>query len=104
MNDSFLSVVAHTKEPNNLLVRARREGDIEKVFPKAEVIANAGSDYLFRATVSRLEVANVIANRIEHIEYSNFKGSVKNKPLHDAYMKFWGIMIQLQDRFNLTFN
>ena len=34
-NDSFLSIVAHRDKPGMLLVRARKAGDIEAVFPEA---------------------------------------------------------------------
>ena len=33
LSDSFLSIVAHRDKPGVLLVRARRAGDIEAVFP-----------------------------------------------------------------------
>lgn len=39
MSDSFLSIVADStvSKSDCLLVRARREGDIERVFPEAKV-------------------------------------------------------------------
>jgi hypothetical protein len=38
MNKSFLSIVADLDNPDNLLVRARIRGDIERLFPEADVI------------------------------------------------------------------
>ena len=32
LSDAFLSIVAHRDDPDALLVRARRQGDIECVF------------------------------------------------------------------------
>ena len=41
-SDCFLSIVSKGCGPTELLVRARRNGDIEKVFPSAKVTRNAG--------------------------------------------------------------
>ena len=95
-NDTFLSIVDKASTPGALVVRARRAGDIEKVFPGAEVKRTPGNDYLFRAEIMRGEVAAKIAERVMEIDYSNFKGSTKDKPLHDAYMGVWGVMGRLQ--------
>ena len=39
-NNSYLSIVSKDCGPAELLVRARRAGDIEKVFPDAKVTRN----------------------------------------------------------------
>ena len=39
LNDAFLSIVALPGHPDELLVRARIAGDIERLFPAAQVIA-----------------------------------------------------------------
>lgn len=102
LNKSFLSVVADRDDKDNLLVRARLAGHIESVFPEAKIFSRVGSDYLYRAILPRSEVAAVIANNIENINYDNFKNSVKNKVLHDAFIDIWGIMYRLQERFDPT--
>src|SRR6516162_978255 len=43
-NNSYLSVVSKDCGPAELLVRARRAGDIERVFPDAKVTRNTNSD------------------------------------------------------------
>src|SRR5258708_27290230 len=48
-NDSYLSIVSKDCGPAELLVRARRAGDIEKVFPESKVTRNTTTDYLYRA-------------------------------------------------------
>ena len=53
LKNSFLSIVSKDCRPDELMVRARRPGDIEKVFPDAKVTRNTGSDYLYRAVVPR---------------------------------------------------
>lgn len=99
-NKSFLSIVEPsgviTKTGDFLLVRARRKGDIEAVFPDAEVHRSPERDYLFRAYIPRQEVAEAIAGEVMGIRYTNFKASVRNTKLHDAYAGFWSIMARLQ--------
>lgn len=99
LNDSFLSIVAHRDNPEYLLVRSRVKGHIEAVFPTAKVFTDEKADYFYRAEVLREQVSLVIAGRIEAIEYDNFKSSVKDEALHNAYLDFWTIMYRLQRRF-----
>lgn len=96
LNDSFLSIVAHRDQPDMLCVRARVRGHIERVFPFADVQETPDGDYLFRAVINRQAVANAIASRAFSITYDNFKNSVPDRKLHDAYLDFWSIMCQLQ--------
>lgn len=96
-SDFFLSVVMPSQVSGNLLlVRGRREGDIESLFPNAKVKKTVGRDYLFRAFIDRGEVAAVMASQIEKIDYDNFKNSVRDNQLHDAYMKMWQAMSDVQ--------
>lgn len=97
-NNSFLSVVADRNNKDNLLVRARIDGDIEAVFPGAEVIRTDNADYLYRAFIPREEVKQAISRNIEAIDYPNFKGSVHNRFRHDVYMDIWSIMHAAQER------
>lgn len=96
LSDAFLSIVCKECGADELLVRARRKGDIEKVFPSASVKRSPGTDYLFRAVVKRSEVAAAMVREVDAIQYNNFKGSVRNNNLHDAYSAFWGIHARLQ--------
>jgi hypothetical protein len=97
LNNAFLSIVHKDCKPNEVLVRARRPGDIEKVFPNATVTRYTKSDYLFRAVVLRSDVASAMSSIVNKIGYSNFKGSVEDEPLHDAYMGIWEEMAVLQN-------
>lgn len=97
LSDGFLSIVEPQGDLSKLLVRARRRGDIERVFPDAAVERTPGRDYLFRALIDREAVAEAMAAQVRGIGYSNFKNSVKSRPLHDALMRVWHIMASLQD-------
>jgi hypothetical protein len=80
-----------------LLVRARRPGDIGKVFgPDVKVKRSTDSDYLFRAIVRVEQVELALARAVKNIDYENFKDSVEDHALHLAYMKVWTAMSELQ--------
>lgn len=89
LNDSFLSVVADQNDAEELLVRGRKAGDIEAVFPEAAVIETPANDYRFRASVRREVVAAQIAKRLLAIGYPNFKASVPDQARHDCYSAVW---------------
>ena len=91
-NDSFLSIVAHRTKPSVLLVRARKAGDIEAVFPQAQVRKGEGTDYRYRADIPTEDVARALAERVQGIAYPNFKDSVPNHARRDVYFAVWDVM------------
>lgn len=95
LNDGFLSIVDKSQIPGHLVVRARVLEHILAVFPDAEVRATPNVDYQFRADINRRVVAVAIANRIQNIDYDNFKNSITNNRLHDACSKVWSVMFSL---------
>ena len=54
LNNSFLSIVKNRNDENELLVRARVSGDIEKVFNNADVFEDANADYKYRSYLDRV--------------------------------------------------
>lgn len=98
LSTGFLSIVDKDCGPDQLLVRARRQGDIEKVFPKAVVKETIGVDYLYRAVIDRSEVASTIANCVYEVGYPNFKDSIpyQDKELRHACGRVWSIMADTQ--------
>ncbi len=99
LNNAFFSIVDDGRSDGKLLVRARRKGDIEKIFPDAagSVQRLVGRDYLWRTYMDLYLVADVIAEQVSLISYGNFKDSVKDKTLATAYGKFWHIHSDLQE-------
>ena len=103
LNNAFLSIVQpgsndpNNKNGNDLLVRSRVRGHIDAVFPDANVLEVKGRDYQFRAYIARDIVSKTISNKLLEINYPNFKNSVKNHALHDAYACVWGVMAQEQE-------
>ena len=98
LSNAFLSIVAHRDKPDHLLIRARKEGHIENIFPEAEVSCTPDADYRFRAVIERSIVSKVISAQIEATSYDNFKNSVNDSGLHDAYMDMWSTMYHYQNK------
>lgn len=97
LSDSFLSIVDKGDPAGQtLLVRARRHGDIERVFPGADVVEGRGTDYRYRARIDREQVALAMAEQVRAIRYPNFKGAVTDDERHQAYMDTWQAMVRFQ--------
>ena len=96
--NSFLSIVQDKNNSERLLVRARIKGDIENIFPEANVIVGAGSDYKYRAFINRKIVSNAIKENLDNITYTNFKNATAEKDKQRAlrYAKIWSIMYRAQ--------
>ena len=98
LNNAFLSIVDKGGDGTTLLVRARKAGDIQRVFPGTKVEVSPKNDYRFRARLERELVAQALAESVRQITYPNFKGSVTEHDRHDAYMDVWQAMYRFQGR------
>lgn len=100
LNDAMFSFVQDRKDKKKLVCRARVRGDIEKVFPGADVKETIDSDYRFRAWLDRDVVAVAMTQEVGRIDYENFKGSIApdDKDRHDAYLGVWSAMNRLQEK------
>jgi hypothetical protein len=101
LNDAFFSIVKPERDrakAGTLLVRARVAGDIERHWPNARVIRTPDRDYLYRAYIPADEVNVAISQAIDHIDYGNFKNSVRENWRHDAYADVWTVMHRVQTR------
>ena len=78
---SFLSVVADKDQPDGpkLLVRSRVQGDIEEIFPEADVKETPHGDYRFRAWIPREIVTQALSRYVDQLSHPNFKNSVTDK-------------------------
>ena len=97
LSDAFFSIVDKGGDGSTLLVRARRAGDIEKVFPEASVVMNGGTDYRYRARLPRELVATRIAQAVKDTNYGNFKASVKDAKRRHTYSDVWETMYAYQE-------
>ncbi len=105
LNDAMFSVVQHRKFTDSLLVRARIKGDIERVFPDANVEHTPYADYAYRSIIGKKEFADKVHCLITDICYDNFKNSIPDghDVRHNAYMGVWSAMRRAQqDSFQIT--
>jgi len=99
LNNAFFSIVDKAEDRGrDLHVRARRANDIPDVFG-VEVIRTPDADYLYRADIPREDVARVVASQITAIDYNNFKASVRDHTLHDAYLSVWSALQDTDERY-----
>lgn len=96
--NAMLSIVAHRDKPDTLLVRARFKGDIERAFPGYRVTRTPRADYLYRAEVGRNAVAELMAEHVATMRYTNVKGAIpagdhrRSHAMHDT----WQVMFDAQ--------
>lgn len=107
-NRGFLSVVAadptrlpaadkkRLKGAVPLCVRARNAAHLADLFPGFKVYEWKGRDYPARVFIGQDELADMVAGLIRSVRYPNFKSSVADPELHDAYMGVWSVMHRYQ--------
>jgi hypothetical protein len=98
----FYSVVAHRRERDKLLVRARTREDIEALreqIPTLRVFSDPDADYRWRAVVSRAEWVAALALLADRIRYDNFKAEVdtrQGREREQLYERVWRELRRLQ--------
>jgi len=101
-SEGFYSVVAHRRDPDRLLVRARAREDLEALkeqIPNLRISSDRTADYRWRAVVTRGEWIAAIAQLATEIDYENFKNSVADRqgPERERlYARVWAEMRKLQ--------
>jgi hypothetical protein len=106
-NFGFFSIVskADDAEGGTLTIRARAEDDLlalrERYLPgMGMILADAGTDYRYRAKASRTDVANALLQIALDIDYSNFKSSVaerQGRARSNLYHQVWSVLYGLQE-------
>jgi hypothetical protein len=108
-NNGFISAVQDRDNNDNVMVRARRQKDLEAIFPDrvADIFRVPNSDYECRIRISKVDFAKVVSDRIlNNIDYPNFKDSVKDEPLKQFYTDVWwaGLELQPSSIYNTWYN
>ena len=94
--DGFLSIIKKDCAADELLVMARRKGDIERVFPDVVSQETPDNDYRYQAAVKKTVVMEAVSRRIDAVDYPDFIESVESPDLLNAYMEVWGDMENIQ--------
>lgn len=102
-NNAFVSIVEDKDFPDQLWVRARIRGDLERFFEEADwldVIETPDADYRFRCAVDRNILKSALLSAVDAIDYTNFKNSIGTSAIeeerHSAYLKVWSAMMAFQ--------
>lgn len=96
----FVSIVEHFNDPDILVVRARVLEDLTPFMLDGYTpVHTPANDYAYRLLLPRPHVATVMLTLVSKIDYSNFKGTIKNKKRHDIYLRVWAASIALTNLF-----
>ena len=103
----FFSIVQkpEDEQAGTLTIRAQVRGDPERLRETClpgmgEIVANAGTDYRYRARAPRAEVASAMAKIVNDIQYANFKDEVareQGKVRAGFYGEVWQVLYDLRD-------
>ena len=90
----FFSAVQHKDNPGIIHVRARFNGDLERLCRtygiEENVIHTPHNDYPFRMDFQRQKWAEIVQMEAAGIDYENFKGMAHDGTSRDdAYMGCW---------------
>lgn len=107
LSDGFLSIVKPRPEDvpaiehdlhggNLLMVRARKEAHLTALFVGRRIYHWPDRDYPCRVFVDRKQLGAIIGVCVFSIDYGNFKDSVDDEELHDAYLAVWQVMLRYQ--------
>lgn len=102
LNNAFVSVVAHAGDHEGLLVRARREHDIERALGLGlgheQVQHTPDADYPYRLHGNREEIGQIIGAALAAIDYTNYKNSIEDEQLHGTAYRVYSATLGLQSR------
>ena len=87
LREGFISVVQDRYQPDRLMVRARNEQHLRTLFPDHEIVLTPDADYAARVFIRRDDFIKIITQRINDIDYGNFKDSVRDRELHMLYQR-----------------
>ena len=76
--NSFISVVQHRDQPQDVLVRARVKNHLDRLFPEkvGQIQKDDEADYRWRLTIPKRELADRISAYIlQSLDYDNFKAT-----------------------------
>lgn len=102
INTSQVSIVKHRDKPNTLLVRARTKTHIKEFVTEEfadRIFYLQNADYNYRAELTYDEVKKVVCQKIDEIDYFDFKGSIPKGGEYDAYYEACHDVWRVMDRF-----
>lgn len=108
----FFSAVEHRERPENVLIRARFKGDLERLIKTSfctqqeknellkKIQTTPYADYAFRVEMPKCVFAEMTKQIADNINYDNFKNHVHeggNSKRDAAYMGCWSCLWRAQE-------
>lgn len=97
----FVSVVQHRDDSSKVLVRSRVRADLQGILEryvdrKGDVVSNQGTDYPFRAVISKDELREMLGRSVADVDYGNFKiaagdGDIREEIYHRVWNELRGL-------------
>jgi len=100
--DGFFSAVQHREFPDMLVVRARSRSDLvrlTRIVIGTEIIKSPpGSDYPYRALLTKPQWSGYLDVATAEINYDNFKNRIHdvNDERASTYMAVWSNMLRIE--------
>lgn len=97
----FFSAVQHKNDSGTIHVRARFNGDLERLCGvhgvASKVTFTPDHDYAYRMDFTRDKWSRIVQAEAQEIDYGNFKASVHDGTARDsAYLNCWSAMRRAQ--------
>lgn len=91
----LVSIVENIKSSKELIIRARERKTLEMLVPEYadKIVSIPYSDYHFRIFLDRKIAAKYVKKWVQKIDYSNFKGSIKDNSYHSVLMSIWSTFL-----------
>lgn len=99
----FFSAVEHWEKPGTIHLRARFEGDLERLcaahgLDPAAIQVTPHGDYRFRMDLPKADWARVAAEEAAGVDYPNFKAAAHDGTARDAaYLGAWAALRRGQE-------
>jgi hypothetical protein len=87
----FYSLIQNDTNPTRITIRSRVDGDLQRLWPAAEIEATPQNDYLYRTTLSRAQTLAAIAEQVQAIDYGNYKSAVRDYRRLEFLGLIWAI-------------
>mgnify|MGYP001158122162 FL=1 len=94
-NDGFFSIAQHYTEMDCFQVKSRVPDVLEKLWPESEIEIIEDADYRYRITIEKEKVIPVIIQKMETVDYSNFKNECHN--MEDYYRALGGVWSKMYE-------
>lgn len=99
----FYSAVQDESNSDTIKVRARLREDLVRLIEacnlKVEIVETNDTDYAYRVFVTRPQLARIMLEMVDTLDYTNFKNEVyaqQGFERYNAYHEVWDVMYKLQ--------